>query len=292
MTKQDHAVVGGATPRATSGKLSLRFGLVSVNVGLARLLGDTAISGTRICRDHGTRTNTKVVCQKGGEELKIAECLHGYEYGEKLVTFETSELDALGKTSDGTIKLERYVPEERISPTLYEKPLLMWADKGGEDGYDLLLHLLRERGGALVGSFVPSRSRTTKMLVIRYDDYTRTLVAHVCNYEANVRWNHVALVQQACEVRGEPDAALVAQGESLLEALVDDFDAGMVEDTYRLALEAAIEAKARGTEAPDTTEDGAPADLMTALRAEVEVQQAKKVEPKAKRTPKKKPVAA
>jgi Ku protein len=278
MSKQDNAVKGGATPRATSGKLTIRFGLVGVNIGLAPLIGEKSLRGSRICPEHNSRTNNKIVCQHGGEELKQGDCLTGYEYGQNVVTFEDSELDALGRTPDGTITLDRYVPEERISPTLYEKPLLMWADKGGEDGYDLLLHLLREKGGALVGSFVPNRSRTTKMLVVRYDEWTQTLVAHVCNYEANVRWNDVALVRHAVEARSEPSEAMLAQGRALLDGIVDDFDPAMVTDTYRTALEAAIEAKARGGKAPAPAEAEAPADtdLMASLRAMVEDVQERK----------------
>jgi DNA end-binding protein Ku len=290
MSKQDRSVKGGMTPRATSGKLTIRFGLVGVNIGLAPLIGEKAIRCTRICPEHTSRTNNKIVCQHGGEELKQGDCLTGYEYGNNLVTFEDSELDALGRTRDGSITLDRYVPEERISPTLYEKPLLMWADQGGEEGYDLLLHLLRENGGALVGKFVPNRSRTTKMLVIRYDGWTQTLVAHVCNYEANVRWNDVALVRSAVEARGEPSAAMLAQGRALLDGITDDFDPAMVTDEYREALEAAIEAKARGAavEAPAETEAPNTDDLMAALRATVEARQQEKA---AAEKPKRKPAA-
>src|SRR5262245_23433979 len=127
--------------RATAGKLTIRFGLVGVEVGMTPLFENGREGGHRVCPEHHTRTGQKVVCKHDGHELQVSSCLTGFEVADKLVTFTEEELSALSKDAGTTISLDRWV-SDGIDPIYFEQSYLIFPQPGNEEAFDMLAAVL------------------------------------------------------------------------------------------------------------------------------------------------------
>lgn len=278
-TKSQNAGTTTPLPRATSGKLTITFGMVTVGVGLAPMTDDrNAPSGHWITKD-GKRVKQAWINAATGEVVERDALTIAFEYGDKLVRFEADELDALAAQGDGTIALRACVPVTDIDPLFYEKGYALWPQKASEQAYDLLREALHGSGEALVGTFTPSRSKSPRTLVIRWSDYLGCLVAHSCTYEQNVRVEHAASVRAYDESRPAVAPEMVEMARTILSALPSEFDPALTTDTYAEKLTAAIESKANGIEVEKVEAEPVKvgnADLFAALQASVAEAQARR----------------
>lgn len=267
--------------RATGGHRTLRFGLLSVDVGLVPLLdGQKRVKGSLIA-PNGSSVQQRYIDADG--TLYERSDLHtGYKVNGGVVELTDSDLDALKLDGDDSVELVSRVADSDVPAEYIEKTALVFpTDTASGERYKLLADLLRTKGWALIGKAVDHG--TTKAFAIRWSDTTETLVAHTLNYDANVRWGNVEKVRQTLDHLPEPSNEMMDLAEQMFAALPEGYDFASLEDEYGIALEQAVQAKAQGiTPAPRETvpQSIGGGDLMEALKRSVEASNADK--PKAK----------
>lgn len=275
-TKSKAKSAAAPTPRSRT-KFTLAFGAVYAEVGVAPLMSaDAAPSGNYICEEHGCKVAQAWYCADGDHHLAGRDgIITAYPTDAGYVVVDKDALAAIG---DKMVDLTAVVETASIDPLWYETTQLIWASDapGAAQSYDLLVAMLRGTGKALVGRCVWTKS--TRVVVIRWSDVTESLVLHVCQYEANVRWDNVRLVSDAVEEREPVDAALVKIAEQFAATLGTEF-VPEGENDYAVALQSAIDAATAGQPVVVSAKADAPApatDLMAALEASLKAAQDEK----------------
>lgn len=275
--------------------LTIGFGLVNVGVKYAPIVDP---KGNRVSGKYlDPATKGPVTQQYVNEAGKVVEKVTGYPHEGEFVVLEPGDVDALKSERDQRLELKACVEPETVELLYFEKTYLVWPAKGQETSYDVLLSVLRKSGRYLVGTAVLDKS--TKVVVLRYGaedgEGHGCLLAQVCTYDANVRWNEHALVTGGIAARPAPDPDLVSLAETVFESLDDAFDFSSITDEYDERLRTLIAAKATGQPMPEVTK-ATPApvvDLMSALKASLkDAKEAKPKEPKKKAAPRKRAKAA
>lgn len=252
------------TPRA-SGSLVISFGLVNIAVKYGPMLESSSgrLSGKFLDPATLTPAKQQYVNEQTGKKV---EKVVGYPYGDTFVVLPEGEAQGLKSERDGRLELKAFVEPDTIDPLFFDKHQLVWPDKGNDGNYDVLCAVLEQSGKYLVGT---TTFDSTRAVVLRYAH--GCLMAHVCTYDALVRWGNVSLVSGARESRPEPDKALVDMANQVFGTLPDTFELSSVEDDYDTRLRAAVDAAAEGKalpKAPKAVETPAE-DLMAALKATV-----------------------
>lgn len=278
--------MGSAYPTPARGSnLTISFGLVNVDVKYAPIIESKGrVSGKYL----DPATLGPVTQQYVNEKGQPVEKVLGYPHEEGYVVLSEGDLQALKSERDGRLELKAFIEPDEVDSLYFEKTYLVWPAKANETSYDVLCAVLSSSGRYLVGTVVLDKS--TKVVVLRYGQ--GCLLAQVCTYDANVRWNEHRLVTGAIGERGAPDETLVNLAMQVFDALDETFDFASVEDEYDQRLRGAIAAAAAGQPVPTAPKlEPVPAvDLMEALKASVAAASATKKEPKApakKRTTKK-----
>jgi DNA end-binding protein Ku len=268
-------------PRA-SGTLTISFGLVNVGVKYAPLIETKSgrLSGKFVDPD----TRQPVTQQYVNEAGVAVEKVTGYPHGDEFIVLGEGDKQGLKAERSGRLDVQALVDPSAVDPVLFEKSNVVWPDKGHETSYDVLCAVLEETGKCLVGTTVFD---STRAIVLRYVD--GCLLAHVCRYDALVRWGHRNAISSAQAERPDPDPALVDMALQVFSTLPGTFDFSAVADDYDQRLRAAVEAAAQGKPVPKAPEvEATPVeDLMEALKATV----AAKGQPEKKATRKKKVAA-
>ena len=255
--------------RATSGKRTLAFGLVRVGVGMAPLMeSEKRISAKMLDPDLLTPVKQKWE-NADGELVERSDLVKGYEVaGGGYVVLDEGEVP----TPPGTdaIDLIANVDVSEVPSEYVEKSYLIWPDLGQEDSYAVLTAYMRDKNRAFIGT--TTDAGTTKAFAVKYSDVTRTLVAELLSYEANVRWNSVEAVTSFMAEVDEPSDEYVQAAGSIFDGLPNTFDWSSITDTYGEALAEAVASKAATGTVQVTAAAPAPngADLMAALKATVE----------------------
>lgn len=253
--------------------LTIGFGLVNVGVKYAPIVDPKGkrVSGKFVDPADKGPVTQQYVNAAGKPVDKVTA--YPTEGGE-LVVLEPADVQMLKSERDGRLELKAFIEPDSVDPLYFEKTHILWPQKGQETSYDVLCRVLADSGRYLVGTAVLDKA--TKVVVLRYGQ--GTLLAQVCTYDANVRWNEHHLVVGATGQRPAPDENLVNLASQVFESLDDTFDFASVTDEYDARLRAAIAAKAEGKEIPQEAV-AAPApvvDLMDALKASLaEAQEAK-----------------
>ena len=272
--------MGSAYPAPSRGSnLTVSFGLVNVGVKYAPIVDP---KGNRVSGKYLDPTTLGPVTQQYANETgEVVEKVTGYPTEDgNYVVLTPGDVQALKAERDGRLELKAFIEPEGIDALYFEKTYLVWPDKGQEASYDVLATVLQRSGRYLVGTVVLDKA--TKVVILRYGQ--GCILAQVCTYDANIRWNEYRLVTGAAGERPAADENLVNLAEQVFDTLDDTFDLSSIEDEYDVRLRAAIAAKAAGEPIPvNPTIEPAPAvDLMEALRASVAAaaEAKKKVAPK------------
>lgn len=269
--------MGSAYPAPSRGSnLTIGFGLVNVGVKYAPIVDP---KGNRVSGKYlDPATKGPVTQQYVNEKGQPVEKVTGYPHGDGFVVLEPGDLQMLKSERDGRLELEAFIEPDDVDALYFEKTHLVWPAQGQETSYDVLCAVLASSGRYLVGTAVLDKS--TKVVILRFAQ--GCLLAQVCTYDANVRWNEHSLVVGAQGQRPAPDDDLVKLAFQVFDSLADTFDFKAVTDEYDQRLRAAIEAAAAGQPIPkvESFEPAPVVDLMEALRASV-AETAKAKEPKA-----------
>jgi DNA end-binding protein Ku len=256
--------------RATSGKRTLRFGLVSVGIAMGPALdASTRVSGT-LLGPNDERVK-QVYRTEDGTIYERAQLHTAYAYGDGFVTLDESECPKLEGTD--TIELVANLHESEVPSEWVQSTHLAWPeDKTQDEAYLLVCEYLRDRAGNDGRVFIGrvTERGTTKVFAIRWSDVYGCLVAQTLAYHAQVRWGNVETVSTAVAQMPKPSAELSAMAAQLFDAIPDDFAWSEVKDEYGEAMEAAIAEKGEKgavTVAEVTPTETPASDLMAALTA-------------------------
>lgn len=253
------------------------FGLVSVPIKLKPMIEPAKpVSANNICTDHQCKAGSKKWCSEADHEVSadLGNFGHGYPVNGGFVQLDEDAVDELVAEKTGQLEIERVVEVGAIDPLYFGKAYLCYSEGVGNAGqaFDLLAGALAESGRAAVGTAVLAKQ--TQMVVLRWSEATKCLIAHVCHFDSEVRWADVELVQASRAARPAADEKAIAMAGALLSSLEGEFDAEQVEDSYYPALQQMIDQATAGvptTAKVKTEEPVEPAgDLMAALAASVD----------------------
>lgn len=260
-----------ATPKKiglrSSGRKTLRFGLVNVGISTAPALDtDARIRGKMSDPDTLTPLKQQYV-NEAGDVIPRDEIVTAYPFGDKMVVLEKDEVPKLDNSE--TIDLVGRMEADEFPIEMVEKTALAWpADETHSDAYALVSHYLRSNGRVFVGE--TTSNGTTKMLAVRWSNVYGCLVTHELVIHERVRWANIEKLQAGLAEIAEPAAQMQQLAEQLFDAIPDDFAWDEVRDEYGERLANAIREKAESgaVTVPDRT--AAPAtgpDLLAALQA-------------------------
>lgn len=250
--------------RATSGKRTLKFGLVSVGISMGPALDDTArVSGKYVDPDALTPVKQQYVNEDGD----VVKPIKAYPYGEQFIVLEEGEVPEAD--SSDVVELVANLTADEVPAEWVEKTYLTWpTDVTHDQGYALVSHYLRSNGRVFIGTTVSNG--TTKAFALRWSEVYGCVVAQVLAYHAQVRWTNVELVCKGVASIPAPDAAMMTMAEQIFDGIADDFAWDEVEDEYGNALTKVIAEKAlsgKVTAAASAAPTIASPDLMAALQA-------------------------
>ena len=259
---------------------AITFGLVSIPVGLYSAVEEKSLRFNMLHAKDNGRLRQKRVCSECGEEVPWEDIVKGYEYEKgHYVVFSEEELDRLPSDSIKAVDIVAFVPMDEIDPIYFNRSYYLAPESTGIKAYKLLERALEESGKIGVAK-VTLRDKE-RIATLRMRD--GVFVLETMYWPDEIREPEFDELGKDVEIRKQE----LDMANSLIENLSASWDPSQFEDTYRLRLEEAVQAKIEGEEvAVSTTEEVVPVvDLMEALRASVEATKAEKEpeqKPKAK----------
>ncbi|MDP9865201.1 MULTISPECIES: non-homologous end joining protein Ku [Streptosporangium] len=247
-------------------KGTVSFGLITIPV---RLFGATErrdVTFHLVHGEDGGRIRFRRFCQVCEEEVSFADVAKGYEFPNgDMVVLAGDDFEDLPLSTSRRIEVLQFSPADQIDPILLDKSYYLEPDAVGVKPYALLRDAL-ERSGLVAVVKVALRQRES-LATLRVRE--GVFVLETMLWPDEVRPADFTFLEEGVDVRPQE----VRMAESLIEAMVADFDPSAHKDAYREAVHEVIEAKVAGREivpAEVPVEEGPPADLMAALRASVE----------------------
>jgi DNA end-binding protein Ku len=248
---------------------SLSFGLVNVPVALYSAVRDLDVHFHQLHGKDGARIETRRFCEEEDREVAYEEIGHGYDLDDgRLVVLTDEDLEAAAPRRTRTIDVQAFVDLEDVDPILVDHPYFL-APMGEAEGnlraYRLLVEVLRSTERAALGRFVLRTKEYLVLVRVRDDRLSLTTM----RFHDEIRSTDGIPAGGRKPKKAELDAAV-----GLIEALSTDWDPSRYQDCYRERLLDVIRRKERHERitapAPAREEQGAPADIMAALRASLE----------------------
>jgi DNA end-binding protein Ku len=268
--------------------------MVSVPVKVYVAARDESISfrQVHVCNeDKVSKVNEQNICSGCNSIVTKESMSKGYETAPgKYMVIAPEELERLKLTENKVIKIENFLPTTDVDPILYEKSYYILPSNDPKDAeaakkpYELLFKVMQGTGMAGQATLV-MRGRKQQVLIRAYKT---GLVMHTLFAEAEVR--------DMPEFSANRDVAVSDQEVKLLKTILNamsgPFDPSTLVDDYSIRLQAFLDAKIKGGDAPAGTPPPPPRtddDLTNALQGTLDqLRQSKK----AKAEPKKKSASA
>jgi len=187
----------------------------------------------------------------------------------RFVVLEPDELATLSSKAPPTLEIEEFVELDEIDPIYYNHAYyLAPADQDAEKPYRLLLEAMEECGKVALARFV-MRTREHLVAIRPIGDVLGMVTMNFAEEIVPVKQLHGIPECQPEVAERERDIA-----RQLVERLAAEFEPSKYHDTYRQAVRALIEQKAKGkkitaAEPAPAPESPAP-DLMSALQASLD----------------------
>ncbi|ASU78722.1 Ku protein [Actinopolyspora erythraea] len=134
---------------------SLKFGLVTIPVGLYSATEDHGLHFNQYERGTHDRVRYRRINERTGRELEGDEVVRGREVDGTLVTVEQWELDEVAPERSRTIEIEEFVALSEIDPVHFQKAY--WVapdDRRNARGYSLLRRAMAETQRVGIANFV------------------------------------------------------------------------------------------------------------------------------------------
>jgi DNA end-binding protein Ku len=242
----------------------LSFGLVTVPVALYSATEEHTPEFHQYVKGTTQRVRYQRVSEKTGKEVDYADVVKGTKVGNKLVTLDQDELDAVAPGKSRSLEIATFVAREDIDPIYFNKTY--WLGPGAEESkktYALLRDAMAAEDAVAIGMFVMRGKQY--LACIRPDG---DLLALETMFFADEVRNPK---QEIGNLPGKPKLAAneMRMARQLVSSMSGPFRAESYRDTYTDAVQKLLKAKAKNKELPEA--EGAPeptdvTDLMQALR--------------------------
>ena len=195
-----------------------------------------------------------------------SETVKGYEVSSgSYITLSKEEIASADGPGARMIEIEHFARRDEIDPVYYERAYRLGPGKFGDEAYRLLHAALQQSGRVGIGRFVFHNK--AQLVALRASEQVIAL--------DTMRFADELVAPAEMEIpapQRKPSKPEVAAARTLVDQLSSSFQPELYEDTYRDALLALIERKARGeTIAAPAAEPIAPEDdLLGALQASLE----------------------
>jgi DNA end-binding protein Ku len=246
---------------------TVAFGLVRVPVKLHSATESKKIAFRERHAIDGAAIEHRRVCVKEGKEVPYGELVKGYEVSSgSYVVLSKEEIAVADGTEAHVVEIEHFVDAADIDPVYYESPYHLSPGKFGEESYRLLHAALKRSNRVGIGRFVFHNK--AHLAAIRALE--GAIVLHTMRFaDEIVPEGEVEMGESAAKA---PTKLEVDTAELLIAQLDSSFEPDAFHDTYRDAVMAVIERKARGEaiEAPGAERVTREKDLLTTLEASIE----------------------
>ncbi len=244
---------------------SIGFGLVSVPVKLYSALTPKTVRFHQLHKTDHVRIQQKRICPADEQEVAFEDIVKGYEIGpEQYVVVEPEDLAGVEPEKAKRIAIEDFVDLAEIDPIYYDHPYYLVPGQGGATSYQLLLGAMRDTQKVAIARVV----MRGKEHLVAIRPMGGLLAMATMNFSDEVL--SPDLLEELPSEQAELSERERKVAHQLVESLSVPFEAGRYQDTYRRAVLALIERKAKGQK-PTRKPTAAPVmtapDLMSALQA-------------------------
>jgi DNA end-binding protein Ku len=245
---------------------TIAFGLVRVPVKLHSATESKRIPFRERHAPDGAAIEHRRVCVKEDREVVYSEIVKGFEVGAgSYVVLSTEEIAIADGPGARVVDIEHFVSGQEIDPMYYERAYYLSPGKLGEEPYRLLHAALRRSERVGIGRFV-FHNKAHLAAVRALED---VIVLHTMRfYDELVPDRDIDFP----EAPKKPSKLELETAQLLIEQLDSSFEPDSYDDTYRDAVLALIERKARGEaiDAPEKEQVTRAGDLLEALEASLE----------------------
>lgn len=227
-----------ATPVRSFWSGTITFGLVSIPVELYAAARGRRTS-MKLVDEQGHALGRRYVSTRTGRVLTPEELVRGFEHESgRTVIVTDEELESVAPERSRDIQLDRFVPVDRIPPSVFQRPYYLAPDERAGKAYALLAQTMERTGRAAIGEFV-MREREYLVAIVAEGGVLR---AETLRYGDEIRSaQDVGLPAAAAAPR-----ARVQAFEKAIDALAEDaLDWDELEDLEAEALRQVAGRKAR-----------------------------------------------
>lgn len=206
-------------------------------------------------------------CPYCDEEVPVKELVRGYQYEKgKYVVIREEEFEKLAAEVTKSIDIMDFVDLANIDPVYYDRTYYLVPGEGGEKVYELLKRAMADTGKVAIARVVIRSRESLAALRVAED----VVVMSTMHYPDEVRESK-QLQELNYKVRLHDNEVKMAV--NLIESLSSDFEPEKYTNEYREALMEIIQARIAGkaVEVPAKPETGKVVDLMSALKASIEM---------------------
>jgi DNA end-binding protein Ku len=247
---------------------TIAFGMVRVPIKLYSATESKAIRFRERHLADGAAIEHRRVCSKEDREVPYGETVKGFEVSSgSYITLSKEEIASADGPGARMIEIEHFARRDEIDPVYYERAYRLGPGKFGDEAYRLLHAALQQSGRVGIGRFVFHNK--AQLVALRASEQVIAL--------DTMRFADELVAPAEMEIpapQRKPSKPEVAAARTLVEQLSSSFQPELYEDTYRDALLALIERKARGETiaAPEAEPITPEDDLLGALQASLERQ--------------------
>jgi DNA end-binding protein Ku len=204
------------------------------------------------------------ICKLEDKPVSDGEIVKAFEFEpDEFVFMEDEDFEAAKVEGYKTIEITDFVPYEQIDPIYFARTYYLGPQEGGEKVYSLLVRAMEDSELAGIAKYVMRDRQYLGALRVRQGAMTLEQMHFA---------DEIRPIDDLKPPKARVSKEELAMAQQLIENFTGDFKPEKYKDTYRDALCEVIKAKRAGKEvhrAPET-EEGAPPDLLEALRASIE----------------------
>ena len=219
---------------------TVAFGLVRVPVKLYSATESKRIPLRERHAKDGAAIEHRRLCVKEGREVPYSEIVKGYEVSEgSYVVLTKEEVAAAEGPEAHVVEIEHFVDREQIDPAYYERSYYLGPGKLGEEPYRLLQVSLERSGRVGIGRFV-FHNKAHLVAIRAVED---VIVLHTMRFVDELNSGDEL---DPAKPQKQPSKLELDTAQLLLGQLDAKFEPESYANTYRDAVMALIEKKARG----------------------------------------------
>ncbi|HVD57865.1 MAG TPA: Ku protein [Thermoleophilaceae bacterium] len=241
---------------------TISVGLAHVPIKLYSATESKTVSFHEVHLKDGARLEHKRICSKEDKEVPYKEVVKGFEVAaDEFVVLEKDEVAAAAGARGKVIEIEEFVPDDEIDPVFYEKTYYVGCRDDGE-AYRVFHEALKQTERVGIGRFT-FHNREYLAAVRALDG---VLALHTMRFHDEIVRGQELDVDTPGKGAAKKEVEMASQ---LVDSLHREFDPADYEDTYREAVLALIDRKAKGEEVEPEEEEPEEetSDLMAALQA-------------------------